>query len=84
MKKTMTELICKKKSCAPFCMRDGKRRRPSLPVLAVMLAFCMMLTAALAGCGASGGSEDGTDMSGAGKGDTITVLKANTAKVSMA
>lgn len=74
MKKTMTELICKKKSCAPFCMRDGKRRRPSLPVLAVMLAFCMMLTAALAGCGASGGSEDGTDMSGAGKGDTITVL----------
>ena len=54
MKKTMTELICKKKSCAPFCMRDGKRRRPSLPVLAVMLAFCMMLTAALAGCGASG------------------------------
>lgn len=74
MKKTMTELICKKKSCAPFCMRDGKCRRPSLPVLAVMLAFCMMLTAALAGCGVSGGSEDGTDMSGAGKSDTITVL----------
>lgn len=74
MKKIMAEMICKKKSCAMPFMHDGKRRRPTFPALCMMLALCMILTAALAGCGASGESEDGADMSGSGKGDTITVL----------
>lgn len=62
------------KGFAAYLRHDEKRRLPGMTAICILLALCMMLVATLAGCGASGESEEGADMSGAGEGDTITVL----------